>query len=249
MSVAPSAHENRLANETSPYLLQHKSNPVDWWPWGPAALAEAKRSNKPILLSVGYAACHWCHVMAHESFEDAATAAVMNELFVNIKVDREERPDIDQIYMSALHLLGERGGWPMTMFLTPDGEPFWGGTYFPNTSRYGRPGFTDVLRNVSRIFHEEPQNVEQNRAAIMARLAESARPQGKVTIGAAELDRAAQQIAGMIDPTHGGLRGAPKFPQTMILEFLWRAGQRTGDRALFRRGRADARAHLPGRHL
>jgi uncharacterized protein YyaL (SSP411 family) len=228
MSVAQSAHENRLANETSPYLLQHKSNPVDWWPWGPAALAEAKRSNKPILLSVGYAACHWCHVMAHESFEDAATAAVMNELFVNIKVDREERPDIDQIYMSALHLLGERGGWPMTMFLTPDGEPFWGGTYFPNTSRFGRPGFTDVLRNVARIFHEEPQNVEQNRAAIMARLAESARPQGKVTIGAAELDRAAQQIAGMIDPTHGGLRGAPKFPQTMILEFLWRAGQRTG---------------------
>ena len=228
MSVAQSAHENRLANETSPYLLQHKSNPVDWWPWGPAALAEAKRSNKPILLSVGYAACHWCHVMAHESFEDAAIAAVMNELFVNIKVDREERPDIDQIYMSALHLLGERGGWPMTMFLTPDGEPFWGGTYFPNTSRYGRPGFADVLRNVSRIFHEEPQNVEQNRAAIMARLAESARPQGKVTIGPAELDRAAQQIAGMIDPTHGGLRGAPKFPQTMILEFLWRAGQRTG---------------------
>src|SRR5947209_4757550 len=166
--------------------------------------------------------------MAHESFEDDATAAVMNELFVNIKVDREERPDIDQIYMSALHLLGERGGWPMTMFLTPDGEPFWGGTYFPNTSRYGRPGFADVLRNVSRIFHEEPQNVEQNRAAIMARLAESARPQGKVTIGPAELDRAAQQIAGMIDPTHGGLRGAPKFPQTMMLEFLWRAGQRTG---------------------
>jgi uncharacterized protein YyaL (SSP411 family) len=214
-------------------LLQHKSNPVDWWPWGPAALAEAKRGNKPILLSVGYAACHWCHVMAHESFEDAATAAVMNELFVNIKVDREERPDIDQIYMSALHLLGERGGWPMTMFLTPDGEPFWGGTYFPNTSKFGRPGFTDVLRNVSRIFHEEPQNVEQNRAAIMARLAESARPTGKVTIGVAELDRAAAQIGGLIDPLHGGLRGAPKFPQAMMLEFLWRAGQRTGTERYF----------------
>jgi hypothetical protein len=233
MSAPQSTHENRLAHETSPYLLQHKSNPVDWWPWGPAALVEAKRSNKPILLSVGYAACHWCHVMAHESFEDEATAAVMNELFVNIKVDREERPDIDQIYMSALHLLGERGGWPMTMFLTPDGEPFWGGTYFPNTSRFGRPGFTDVLRNVSRIFHEEPQNVEQNRAAIMARLAESARPKGQVTIGAAELDRAAAQIGGLIDPLHGGLRGAPKFPQAMMLEFLWRAGQRTGTQRYF----------------
>ena len=238
MSVSQSTHQNRLAHETSPYLLQHKTNPVDWWPWGPAALDEAKRSNKPILLSVGYAACHWCHVMAHESFEDEATAAVMNELFVNIKVDREERPDIDQIYMSALHLLGERGGWPMTMFLTPDGEPFWGGTYFPNVSRFGRPGFVDVLRNVSRIFHEEPQNVEQNRAALMARLAESARPSGKVTIGTAELDRAAAQIGGMIDPVHGGLRGAPKFPQAMMLEFLWRAGRAHRRAALFRSRRA-----------
>ena len=133
-SSSDPAHENRLARETSPYLLQHKHNPVDWWPWGPDALAEAKRANKPILLSVGYAACHWCHVMAHESFEDSATADVMNELFVNIKVDREERPDIDQIYMSALHHLGEHGGWPLTMFLTPAGEPFWGGTYFPKTA-------------------------------------------------------------------------------------------------------------------
>ncbi|HEY6255206.1 MAG TPA: thioredoxin domain-containing protein, partial [Xanthobacteraceae bacterium] len=233
MSAPQSDHENRLAHETSPYLLQHKSNPVDWWPWGPDALTEAKRSNKPILLSVGYAACHWCHVMAHESFEDAATAAVMNELFVNIKVDREERPDIDQIYMSALHLLGERGGWPLTMFLTPNGEPFWGGTYFPNTSRYGRPGFVDVLRNVARVFHQEPQSVEQNRAALMARLAEGARPRGRVTIGTAELDRAAEQIGGMIDPVHGGLRGAPKFPQAMILEFLWRAGQWSGQARYF----------------
>jgi len=233
MTVPHSNHQNRLAHETSPYLLQHQSNPVDWWPWSPAALVEAKRSNKPILLSVGYAACHWCHVMAHESFEDAATAAVMNELFVNIKVDREERPDIDQIYMSALHLLGERGGWPMTMFLTPAGEPFWGGTYFPSTSQFGRPAFVDVLRNVARIFHEEPQSVEQNRAALMARLAESAHPKGRVTIGAAELERAAEQIGGLIDPLHGGLRGAPKFPQTMILEFLWRAGQRTGEQRYF----------------
>ncbi len=219
-------HENRLARETSPYLLQHKNNPVDWWPWGPEALAEAKRSNKPILLSVGYAACHWCHVMAHESFEDAATAAVMNELFVNIKVDREERPDIDQIYMSALHHLGQQGGWPLTMILTPDGEPVWGGTYFPNTSRYGRPSFTDVLREIARLFREEPHRVEQNREALMARLAERAQGQGAVTLTLDQLDRIAGQLAGAMDTLHGGLRGAPKFPQCSMLEFLWRAGQR-----------------------
>jgi uncharacterized protein len=225
-SVATS-HENRLAHETSPYLLQHKHNPVDWWPWGTEALAAAKRENKPILLSVGYAACHWCHVMAHESFEDAETAKVMNDLFVNIKVDREERPDIDQIYMAALHHLGEHGGWPLTMFLTPDGEPFWGGTYFPKTARYGKPAFVDLLREVERVFRQEPQSVEQNRSALMARLAESARPTGRVTIAAADLDRAADQLARMIDPVNGGMRGAPKFPQAMMLEFLWRAGERT----------------------
>jgi len=225
-SVATS-HENRLAHETSPYLLQHKHNPVDWWPWGTKALAAAKRENKPILLSVGYAACHWCHVMAHESFEDAETAKVMNDLFVNIKVDREERPDIDQIYMAALHHLGEHGGWPLTIFLTPDGEPFWGGTYFPKTARYGKPAFVDLLREVERVFRQEPQSVEQNRSALMARLAESARPTGRVTIAATDLDRAADQLARMIDPVNGGMRGAPKFPQAMMLEFLWRAGERT----------------------
>jgi uncharacterized protein len=234
MTPTPStAHQNRLAQETSPYLLQHQHNPVDWWPWTPAALAEAKRANKPILLSVGYAACHWCHVMAHESFEDDATAAVMNDLFVNIKVDREERPDIDQIYMSALHLMGEHGGWPLTMFLTPDGEPFWGGTYFPKTSRYGKPAFVDILREVARVFREEPQSIEQNRSALMQRLSETAAPQGKVVIGPAELDRAAQQLGGLIDPVHGGIRGAPKFPQCMMLEFLWRAGQRGGEQRYF----------------
>src|SRR5262245_3663988 len=232
-ATSDSTHENRLAQETSPYLLQHKHNPVDWWPWGTPALAEAKRSNKPILLSVGYAACHWCHVMAHESFEDAATAQVMNELFVNIKVDREERPDIDQIYMSALHHLGEHGGWPLTMFLTPAGEPFWGGTYFPKTSRYGKPAFVDLLREVERVFRQEPQSIEQNRSALMARLSANTRPAGKVVIGTAELDRAAAQIAGMIDPVHGGMRGAPKFPQPMMLEFLWRAGARLNDRRYF----------------
>ena len=149
--------------------------------WGPEALAEARRSNRPILLSVGYAACHWCHVMAHELFEDEATAKVMNELFVNIKVDREERPDIDQIYMNALHLLGEQGGWPLTMFLTPKGEPVWGGTYFPKEARFGRPAFTDILREVSRMFREEPKKIESNRAALLARLADKARPAGKVT--------------------------------------------------------------------
>jgi uncharacterized protein YyaL (SSP411 family) len=227
------AHENRLAQATSPYLLQHKHNPVDWWQWGPDALAEAKRSNRPILLSVGYAACHWCHVMAHESFEDDATARLMNELFVNIKVDREERPDIDQIYMNALHLLGEQGGWPLTMFLTPSAEPVWGGTYFPKVSHYGRPAFGDILREVSRMFREEPAKIEQNRAALLARLADRARPAGRVTIGLKELDGAARQIGNAFDAVHGGLRGAPKFPQPAIMEMLWRAGLRTGDATFF----------------
>ncbi len=233
MSGSNSAHENRLAQATSPYLLQHKHNPVDWWTWGPDALAEAKRTKKPILLSVGYAACHWCHVMAHESFEDTATAAVMNELFVNIKVDREERPDIDQIYMNALHILGEQGGWPLTMFLTPQAEPVWGGTYFPKESRFGRPAFVDVLREVARLFREEPGQIEQNRAALLSRLAEKARPAGKVTIGLKELDAAAMQVGNMFDPINGGLRGAPKFPQPAILEMLWRAGLRTNDARFF----------------
>jgi uncharacterized protein YyaL (SSP411 family) len=232
-SAQNTAHENRLAQATSPYLLQHQHNPVDWWQWGPEALAEAKRSNRPIMLSVGYAACHWCHVMAHESFEDEATARVMNELFVNIKVDREERPDIDQIYMNALHLLGEQGGWPLTMFLTPQAEPVWGGTYFPKESRYGRPAFTDILREVSRMFREEPDKIEQNRAALLARLADKERPAGKVSMGVSELDAAARQIGNAFDSVHGGLRGAPKFPQPAILEMLWRAGLRTGDATFF----------------
>jgi uncharacterized protein len=233
MSAPNTAHSNRLASATSPYLLQHQHNPVDWWQWGPEALAEAKRSNRPIMLSVGYAACHWCHVMAHESFEDAPTAKVMNELFVNIKVDREERPDIDQIYMNALHLLGEQGGWPLTMFLTPAAEPVWGGTYFPKESKYGRPAFTDILREVSRMFREEPGKIEQNRAALLARLADKARPTGKVTIGLNELDAAAKQLGNMFDAVHGGLRGTPKFPQPAILEMLWRAGLRNGDAKFF----------------
>ena len=233
MTSANTTHTNRLAQATSPYLLQHQHNPVDWWQWGPEALAEAERSKRPIMLSIGYAACHWCHVMAHESFENDATAAVMNELFVNIKVDREERPDIDQIYMNALHLLGEQGGWPLTMFLTPKGEPVWGGTYFPNVSKFGRPAFTDILREVSRMFREEPAKIEQNRAALLARLADKARPEGKVVFGLAELDGAAKQLGNAFDSEHGGLRGAPKFPQPAILEMLWRAGLRTNDARFF----------------
>jgi len=206
---------------------------VDWWAWGPEALAEAKRTNRPILLSVGYAACHWCHVMAHESFEHEATAQVMNALFVNIKVDREERPDIDQIYMAALHHLGEHGGWPLTMFLTPNGEPIWGGTYFPNASRYGKPAFVDVLREISRLFRDEPAKIEQNRAALMERLAAAAQPEGTATLGRTELDNAARQLAGIIDPVNGGTRGAPKFPQAALFELLWRAGLRSGDARYF----------------
>jgi uncharacterized protein len=214
-------------------LLQHRHNPVDWWAWGPEALAAAKQNKKPILLSVGYAACHWCHVMAHESFEDDDTARVMNELFVNIKVDREERPDIDQIYMAALHHLGEHGGWPLTMFLTPDGEPIWGGTYFPKTSRYGKPAFVDVLREIARLFREEPQKIEQNRSALMEQLAATARSTVGAAIGVEGLNSAARQLGGIIDQVNGGTRGAPKFPQAALFELLWRAGLRTGEARYF----------------
>ena len=225
--------ENRLAQTSSPYLLQHKNNPVDWWPWCPQALDEARRLDKPILLSIGYAACHWCHVMAHESFEDDRTAAVMNRLFVNIKVNREERPDIDQIYMTALHHLGERGGWPLTMFLTPKGEPIWGGTYFPNVSRYGRPGFTDILEEVARLYRDEPQRIEHNRTALMQALATKARSQHNAALGPADLDAAAAAIARAFDHTHGGFGRAPKFPQCSILELLWRTGMRRDDERFY----------------
>lgn len=224
---------NRLAAETSPYLLQHKHNPVDWWPWGPEALTEAQRTNRPILLSIGYAACHWCHVMAHESFEDDEVAAVMNELFVCIKVDREERPDIDQIYMSALHHLGEQGGWPLTMFLSPDGSPFWGGTYFPKLPDFGRPAFTDVLQSVAQVFRDQPDKIARNRDALIARLSERAKSKNPANLGVAELNNAAVAITRSTDPVNGGLQGAPKFPQCSVLEFLWRAGARTHDDRFF----------------
>ncbi len=218
---------NELKSAASPYLLQHADNPVHWRQWTPDALALAQREDKPILLSVGYAACHWCHVMAHESFEDPATAAVMNSLFVNIKVDREERPDVDHIYMSALHAFGERGGWPLTMFLTPKCEPFWGGTYFPKVARYGQPAFTDVLQSVARAYREDTGRVAQNTRAVLDHLARAA-PDAAETLTLAELDRVAAQLAPHMDATHGGMTGAPKFPNPSILEFLWRAAGRTG---------------------
>ncbi|HSI41264.1 MAG TPA: thioredoxin domain-containing protein [Xanthobacteraceae bacterium] len=219
---------NRLADATSPYLLQHKDNPVDWWPWGPEALAAAQQSGKPVLLSIGYAACHWCHVMAHESFEDVETAAVMNELFVNIKVDREERPDIDQIYMAALQALGQQGGWPMTMFLDSEGAPFWGGTYFPKVARYGQPAFTEVLRTMAGAYAGGDARIATNRTALLHKIRLRPSSNGPASLGDAELGEVAGRILGIMDRAYGGLQGAPKFPNTPYLELLWRAWRRTG---------------------
>ena len=229
---APSANAsapNRLAEETSPYLLQHKDNPVAWYPWGPEPFAHAKANNKPILLSVGYAACHWCHVMAHESFADPDVAGLMNEHFVNIKVDREERPDLDAIYQNALSLLGQHGGWPLTMFLTPDGEPFWGGTYFPKADMYGRPGFPRVLQAIADAYHQEPDKVTQNVSAIRDALERMARPRQAGQIDLGGIDEIAARIAQAIDPQNGGLGGPPKFPQPGLLRLLWRAWKRRDD--------------------
>jgi uncharacterized protein YyaL (SSP411 family) len=224
---------NRLGAETSPYLLQHRNNPVEWWPWGPEALAAAREQDKPILLSIGYAACHWCHVMAHESFENEAIARQMNGDFINIKVDREERPDLDAIYQQALAMTGQHGGWPLTMFLTPAGEPFWGGTYFPPSPRYGRPGFPEVLRAVAGTWRDAQDKVRINVDAIKANLAQGVRHGGDVSeLSLDLLDRGAAKVLEMIDPEHGGLQGAPKFPQPSLFDFLWRASLRTRDPAL-----------------
>jgi hypothetical protein len=220
--------ENQLGRETSPYLLQHKDNPVHWRAWGPAALAEAAAARKPILLSIGYAACHWCHVMAHESFENPEIAALMNRLFIPIKVDREERPDIDAIYQQALMLLGEQGGWPLTMFLTARGEPFWGGTYFPPSARWGRAGFPEVLAGVARVYGDEDDKVAANVKALADGLAKLSQPQAAGPIALAELDPIAERFARSIDRVHGGIGQAPKFPNCTILTLLWRAYRRTG---------------------
>ncbi|WKW50095.1 thioredoxin domain-containing protein [Rhodomicrobium lacus] len=217
---------NRLSEETSPYLQQHKHNPVEWWPWCQEAFEEAQRLDKPVLLSVGYAACHWCHVMAHESFEKEDTAELMNQLFINIKVDREERPDVDTLYMTALQELGEQGGWPLTMFLTPDGMPFFGGTYFPDKPRFGKPSFKDVLVNVARVYAQEKETIAQNTAYLKQRLTPRLNYGAAPEFSEEQLAAIAAKFIGAIDPTNGGLRGAPKFPNTTIFQFLWRAGLR-----------------------
>jgi uncharacterized protein YyaL (SSP411 family) len=221
---------NRLAGETSPYLRQHEHNPVDWMPWGPEVFARAKAEGKPVLLSSGYAACHWCHVMAHESFENPEIAALMNRLFVCVKLDREEHPAVDRLYQQALALLGQPGGWPLTMFLDAEGTPFWGGTYFPPESRYGRPGFPDVLRFVAAAHAEEGDKVRHNADALregLRRLAEAA-PGPALTDALA--GEAGKRIAQLYDTVRGGLKGAPKFPQASFLSLLWRVHKRTGDR-------------------
>ncbi|HTT79601.1 MAG TPA: thioredoxin domain-containing protein, partial [Stellaceae bacterium] len=218
---------NRLGEETSPYLLQHKDNPVHWQAWNAATLAAAQAAAKPILLSIGYAACHWCHVMAHESFENAAIAALMNRLFVNIKVDREERPDLDAIYQNALAMMGEQGGWPLTMFLTPAGEPFWGGTYFPPEPRWGRPGFAQVLTSLAAAWRDKPEDVAKNVAALQQGLARLAQPQHGGDIAPEFRDQIAERLLREVDPLNGGIGSAPKFPQCGVFELLWRAWKRT----------------------
>ena len=222
---------NRLADETSPYLQQHKDNPVDWYPWGDEAFERARAEDKPILLSVGYAACHWCHVMAHESFEDPETAAVMNELFVNVKVDREERPDVDAIYMEAVQALSGHGGWPMTVFLTPDGRPYYGGTYYPKTSRHGLPSFTDVCRAMAGVWRERRPDVLAQAGQLTEALGRSAEitAAGDPLPGPDALAAARDGLRQRFDRAWGGFGPAPKFPQSDLLELLLRAWRRDGD--------------------
>ncbi len=223
-------YTNHLTGETSPYLLQHVHNPVDWYPWGETALTRARTQNKPILLSIGYSACHWCHVMAHESFEDEQVAAVMNELFINIKVDREERPDLDKIYQSAHSLLTQRaGGWPLTVFLTPDQQiPFFAGTYFPRQPRHGLPSFIDLLRHIDKVYREQPDDIAQQNTAVMNALRQLASPAtGVRALNATPLDAARNQLARQFDSQHGGFGNAPKFPHPTSLERLLRHWSRS----------------------
>jgi hypothetical protein len=221
---------NRLASELSPYLRQHADNPVDWRPWGPEALAAAAATDRPILLSVGYSACHWCHVMAHECFEDPAIAALMNELFVNIKVDREERPDLDQLYQSVCQLLTQQGGWPLTVFLTPDGAPFYAGTYFPPTERYGRPAFPRVLQTLAELWREQRGRLLTHAGELTAALGrlQAAAPAAEAP-GVPELDSAWRAVGPHFDRRRGGLGEAPKFPNPGLLELALRHHARTGD--------------------
>ncbi len=217
---------NRLAQETSPYLLQHAGNPVDWYPWGEEALSRAQADDRPILLSVGYAACHWCHVMAHESFEDERTAALMNELYVNVKVDREERPDLDALYMDAVVALTGQGGWPMTVFLTPEGEPFYGGTYFPPEPRHGLPSFRQILEAVGEAYRERRGDVAASAGQLVEaiRRGAEARPSND-PLTESILGEAVSSLARVFDPTWGGFGSAPKFPPASTLELLMRRGE------------------------
>ncbi|OAR24538.1 hypothetical protein A8W25_19300 [Streptomyces sp. ERV7] len=221
---------NRLAHETSPYLLQHADNPVDWWPWSPEAFAEARERGVPVLLSVGYSSCHWCHVMAHESFEDGTTAAYLNEHFVNVKVDREERPDVDAVYMEAVQAATGQGGWPMTVFLTPDAEPFYFGTYFPPEPRHGMPSFPQVLEGVRAAWTDRREEVGEVAAKVVRDLSERELVYGggAGVPGEEELAAALLGLTRDYDERHGGFGGAPKFPPSMTLEFLLRHHARTG---------------------
>src|SRR5881296_865759 len=227
--VGPESKPNRLAAETSPYLLQHAHNPVDWYPWSEEAFARARAENRPILLSVGYSSCHWCHVMERESFEDESTARLMNDLFVNVKVDREERPDVDDVYMRAVQMLTGRGGWPMTVFLTPDGKPFYGGTYFPPIDRHGMPGFPRVLEAVARAWRERPDDVARSVDQLFAGLArmEENRPTERA-LDPALPRRAAEALLRHVDLDQGGLGGAPKFPHTSAFQLFLRQYRVTG---------------------
>src|SRR6185437_7737385 len=206
-------HTNALIDEKSPYLRQHAHNPVEWLPWGDVAFEKARREDKPIFLSIGYSTCHWCHVMAHESFEDPATAEVLNRDFVPIKVDREERPDVDRIYMLFVQASSGSGGWPMSVWLTPDLKPFWGGTYFPPDARYGRPGFRDVLRGIAEAYRTKPDSVKKNTDALVGALRSRAPAAAQGAITPDLLDRIAERLMQEVDPVHGGIGGAPKFPQ------------------------------------
>ncbi len=224
-------HTNRLIHETSPYLLQHAHNPVDWYAWGPEALERARREHKPILLSIGYSACHWCHVMERESFEDERIAALMNEHFVCIKVDREERPDLDHVYMSAVQMLTGHGGWPLTVFLTPTGEPFYGGTYFPPVDRHGIAGFPRVLLGVAEAFRRKPDEVRTSIEQILAGLAHGERSDDAPAALADDLPfAAARALTRYFDEQHGGIGGAPKFPNTMVFSLFLRVWHATGER-------------------
>ncbi|HWE91156.1 MAG TPA: thioredoxin domain-containing protein [Pseudonocardiaceae bacterium] len=237
---------NRLADATSPYLLQHAENPVDWWPWSPAAFAEAKRRDVPVLLSVGYAACHWCHVMAHESFEDAEIAALMNENFVSVKVDREERPDVDAVYMEATQAMSGHGGWPMTCFLTPDGQPFHCGTYYPPTPRHGMPSFRQLLEAVGDAWLSRRSDVEQAGAQVVRALRERQEPLPAAPVGEEALAGAVVSLLGEFDRTNAGFGPAPKFPPSMVLEFLLRHHERTGSVEALSMARATGYAMAAG---